>query len=221
MSLLLIIVAAGLSRAQVPAPNSLVRVGDISAENGVFAMQDGLITAYTDQTISVESGPNSKRQFLDHHGSASFEVKGESMRRVQNNIPLSFAHEFQLCDSVNQISRVVDKEILLVLAKDAKIKSTEDLSDDRILVVYTVPDNSDEAYDGYKIMVSLLKANPTQKYSIVGSDTVTKYGSLCGTQALTQNLRAILVDEPAGSSDSSVVYVYAIKPIAPPLTKPK
>jgi hypothetical protein len=221
-SVLLIMVTAAFASSQKPASNSLVRVGGISAENGEFAMQDALITAYTDQTIGVEFGPNPKRQFLGHSGSASFEVKGESMQRVQNHIPVTLAHEFQLCDSFNQIDRSnVDTTIVSALPKNAKVKSTEDLIDGRILVVYTVPDNSNDSLIGYKIMVSLLKADPAQGYSVVGSDTVTSYGFYCGIQALTKNLRTILVNEPAGSSDFSAVYIYALKPAVSPSAKPK
>lgn len=208
--ILLIIIAAAFANSQAPASSNLVRVGGISAENGVFGLQDRLITAYTDQTISVEFGSDSKRQFLHHSGSASFEVKGESMQWVQNNIPLTLAHEFQFCDSLNQvdISMRVDKEILLILPKNAKIKSTEDLSDNRTLVVYAEPDSRVI----YKISMALVQGKLAQKYTMIGNDTVSSYGNFCGTQALTQNLRAILVDEPAGSSDFSAIYIYAIKP---------
>jgi hypothetical protein len=40
---------------------------------------------------------------------------------------------------------------------------------------------------------------------------VSEYGFYCGKQVVTTDIRAILVDEPAGSSDYSAVYFFAIK----------
>jgi hypothetical protein len=139
----------------------------------------------------------------------SLRVRGETLQRTQTKIPLALAHDFQFCDAFDQIdiSRSVDKGILSILPKDAKIKSAETLGNRLTFVVYATS-NSPVAYP---IRVAMFEGDATHGFAVVGTDSVSSDGNYCGVQTIGRNYRAILVNEPAGSSDSSAVYLYLLK----------
>ncbi|MGO8757853.1 MAG: hypothetical protein ACLQG3_06985 [Terracidiphilus sp.] len=212
LSILLFVTCA---TSQKPASNGLVRLGGISAENGEFALSDELITAYSDGDVWVESGAGQRELLQYKGGPVSFEIQNGTLGRAQQNPPLTLAHEFQFCDRLDQVSLSYEKGIVAVLPEGAKVKSTEDLIDGRTFVVYTVPGR-----EHYAIMVALLRADRAQIYALLESDEVTTFGDYCGKQAMAQGIRAILVDEPAGSSDSSTVYFFALKSMTLRLPEP-
>ena len=205
---LFIIVCAALATPQAPTSNRVVRIGGISGEIGTFALSQGMITVYSDKSISVQFGTNPKRQYLEYSESVSFEVKGESMRRSQDKIPLALPRDFEFCDPLNQVNLPGERKMRLALPKNARIKTIEELSDKRTLVVYSASDN----HVAYEIRLVLLQSDTAQKYTIIGGDNVSKDGTYCGIQTMDGDHRVVLVDEPSGSSDFSAVYVYALKP---------
>ncbi len=205
----LIVALLSSATAQSTAPQRLVRIGGIAGEIGLLAFADGRISVYADKTIRIQFAPNPKWKILDHSGSASFEVSGESLRRTKDTLSLAVAKDFQFCDPLNQvdISSTVDKSVSLVLPANSKIKSKEDLRDDLTLVVYSAP-NGKVRYD---VQVALLQGT-SEKQAIVGVGTVSSDGNYCGTESLGGSYRAILIDEPRGSSDFSAAYIYEIRP---------
>ncbi|MGB0065655.1 MAG: hypothetical protein WBP85_14530 [Terracidiphilus sp.] len=206
-ALFVVLLAAWTLGAQTPKPNELVRIGSISAENGDFSILDNLITAYSDRDISVEYGTGDKRDFLTTEGGAvSFRVKGEIMQSAAENAPEGAAESFAFCDADDQVSIPVEGAIRAMLPKGAKVKETEDLDDGRLLIAYSTP-----GIEHYKLFLALLKGKPGTRYRVVGSGFVSEYGFYCGQLAITKNIRAVLVNEPSGSSDSSSVYLFAIK----------
>src|ERR1035437_7954766 len=98
-----------VSVAHKPAANQLIRIGGIAAENGEFAFSNNRITAYSHRDICVTKGVSDKCSLLTATGEpVSFEVNAQSMRKVTDNVPIAVAHEFQLCDSFDQVSRPID-----------------------------------------------------------------------------------------------------------------
>jgi len=179
----------------------------IAAENGEFAFLNDLITAYSGGNIRFVQGAGEKWNYVQIAGkSASFEVKNLSMRSVSDNVPIGIAHEFSFCDSFDQVSRPVDSAFRAVLPKGAKVKAEEDYGDGQTLVIYTVP-----VADHYLIDFTLIESTAGKGYSVVGTVPVSEYGDYCGMQAVTREIRAVMVDEPAGSSDYSAVYLFAVR----------
>ena len=195
------------SIAQTPKASRLVKIGGIAAENGEFAFLNDLITAYSGGNIRFVQGAGEKWNYVQIAGkSASFEVKNLSMRSVSDNVPIGIAHEFSFCDSFDQVSRPVDSAFRAVLPKGAKVKAEEDYGDGQTLVIYTVP-----VADHYLIDFTLIESTAGKGYSVVGTVPVSEYGDYCGMQAVTREIRAVMVDEPAGSSDYSAVYLFAVR----------
>jgi hypothetical protein len=200
-------VIIAVSRAQTPAASQLVKVGGIAAENGGFAFLNNLITAYSDGNIRVIQGAGDKWSDVQIAGkSVSYEVKNLSMKRVSDNVPIAVAHEFQFCDSFDQVSHPVDAAFRAVLPKDAKVKAVEDYGDGRTLAIYSAPGT-----DHYLIDFSLIESTPSNRYSMISTVPVSAYGDYCGMQAITREIRAVFVDEPSGSSDYSAVYLFAVQ----------
>jgi len=196
-----------VSKAQTPGASQLLRVGGIAAENGGFAFLNNLITAYSAGNIRVIQGTGERWSDVQIAGkSVSYELKDLSMKRVPDNVPIAVAHEFQFCDSFDQVSRPVDAAFRAVLPQDAKVKAVEDYGDGLTLAIYSVPSR-----DHYLIDFSLIESTASNRYSVISTVPVSEYGDYCGIQAITREMRAILVDEPSGSSDYSAVYLFAIQ----------
>ena len=148
LTALLIALAAG-ARSQVPG--DLVKLGEISAENGEFAFRSNLVTAYSDRDIFAEVGSNTRRDLLTSGGgSVSFEFKNGTMRKATDTVADAVAHEFQFCDPLDQVSIPVEDSIRAILPKGAKVKDSETLLDGRVLVAYSVPGG-----EFYRIFLSL------------------------------------------------------------------
>lgn len=206
LSIAALAIIAALS-AQTREARELIKIGGIAAENGEFAFLKNLITAYSGGNIRFIQGEGEKWNYAQIAGkSASFEVKNLSMRMVSYSVPIGMAHEFQFCDSFDQVSRPADAAFRAVLPKGAKLKAEEDYADGRTLVIYSVPGE-----DHYRLDLSLIESTAGKRYSVLGTVSVTKYGDYCGMQAITREIRAVMVDEPAGSSNYSAVYLVAIR----------
>jgi hypothetical protein len=205
-----LVASAMCASSQTPIPNHVVRIGAIAGESGVFASLNRLITMYSDGTIRAQFGVESKWQAIDHTGSVSFEVKEVNLRRSQDNVPLAVAHEFDLCDPLNQIdlSTTVDKNLALLLPKGSRIKAVEDTGHGLTLVIFATNDERVR----YETRLALIESGQGHTYSTVGKSTVSTVGNYCGMRSLGDEYRAILIDEPAGSSDFSAAYIYALKP---------
>jgi hypothetical protein len=201
--------ASLFATAQAPTPTRLLRIGGIAGESGIFASSDDQVTMYSNGDIYTWSGAGSKRQLIVVSGSISLMVKGETLQRSQTKIPLALAHDFQLCDAFDQIdiSRSIDKGISSILPKYAKIKSAETLGNGLTFVVYATADSTAT----YPIRAAMIEGDAIHGYAIVGIDSVSSDGNYCGVQTIGRNYRAILVNEPAGSSDASAVYLYLLK----------
>jgi hypothetical protein len=132
------------------------------------------------------------------------------MTQTTDKIPLAAAHEFALCDPLNQIdiSSTVDRRIISILPKNSKIKSVEVLSDRVTFAVYTEPASPTR----YGVKVMMVETTTPKSAREIGSDTVPSDGFYCGIQSLGGNLYAILLDEPSGSSDFTAAYVYSLRP---------
>jgi len=203
-----ILAIACAAPAQTSKAKVLTAIGGISAENGEFSFIGDRVTAFSDRDISVWRGADGKREFVTADGGAiAFEVRETGLVNVTGNVSSASAHEFQLCDSFDQIARWIDDDIRAALPADAKVKAREELVDERILVAYSKPGT-----DHYVLMLSLFERAPNNRYTLVGTETASQYGEYCGMQVLTAKIWAMLVDEPAGSSDSSAVYFFAIQP---------
>lgn len=187
----------------------LAKVGAVAGEAGMFASLNRLITMHSDKSVRAQYGTTGKWQFIEHSGPVSFELKGNSMVRSQDSVPLAVAHDFELCDALNQvdISSTTDKGLVSVLPKGARIKATESVSEKLTLVVYAATDNPVK----YAVHLALVQNDEDHKFSKVADDTVSVDGNYCGLQALVGGYRVILLDEPAGSSDFSAAYVYRLK----------
>jgi hypothetical protein len=206
-ALLAILTITGAMPAQAPRDKTLTAIGGISAENGEFAFIGNRVTAHSDRDIFLWRGANGKRDLITAGGgAATFEVRETGIANVSGNVSSASAHEFQLCDSFDQISRSIDNDIRAVLPADAKVKTSAELINGRILVAYSKPGT-----DHYLLMLSLFESAPNNRYTLVGTEAVSDYGDYCGMQVLTATTWAMLVDEPGGSSDFSSVYFFAIQ----------
>ena len=197
----------------MPQDSSVVhlrKVGGIAGEDGMFASLNRLITMHSDKNIRAEFGANSKWQLVDHSGPVSFELKGDSMERSEDNVPLAVAHDFEFCDALNQvdISSTIDKGLVSALPQSARVKAVESIGEKLTLLVYAIGDNPVR----YTVRVALVQYDGAHKYSILGADTVSADGNFCGMHSLVGGYRVILMDEPSGSSDFSAAYVYILKP---------
>jgi len=207
-AIIAILAITGAMPAQTPKAKALTAIGGISAENGEFAYVGNRVTAYSDKDIFLWQGANGKPDLVTARGGAiPFEVRETGLVNVTGNVSSALAHEFQLCDSFDQISRWIDEDIRAALPSDAKVKAREELIDGRILVAFSKPGT-----DHYLLMLSLFENAPNNHYKLVGTETVSEYGDYCGMQVLTAMTWAVLVDEPGGSSDFSAVYFFAIQP---------
>jgi hypothetical protein len=196
-----------VERSQAQKSNGLVKLGGIAAENGEFAILDELVTAYSAKNVRAGVGERSILKLVENdRGAVSYEIKKTGMRGVKNAVPLAMAHEFQLCDSLDQVSLPIEDGIRTLLPKGAKIKSTETLLDGRILLAYSQPGD-----EHYKLALSLVEDIASNGYAVVGNGTISDYGDYCGMQRMTTDVRAFLVDEPSGSSDFSAAYFFAVK----------
>lgn len=198
----------GTTSAQTPKAKALTTIGGISAENGEFALVGNRVTAYSDKDIFLWQGANGKPGLVTAGGgSLTFEVRESGLVNVTGNVSSASAHEFELCDSFDQISRPVDDDIRTALPAGAKVKAREEMIDGRVLVAYSKP-----GIDHYLLMLSLFESAPNNHHKLVGTETASDYGEYCGMQVLTATTWAMLVDEPSGSSDFSAVYFFAIQP---------
>jgi len=207
-AIIAILTITGATPAQTPKAKQLTAIGGISAENGEFAFIGNRVTAYSDKDIFIWQGTNSGRELVTAGGGAiPFEIRETGLVNVTGNVSSALAHEFQLCDSFDQISRWIDDDIRAALPAGLKVKAREELIDGRVLVAYSKP-----GADHYLLMLSLFESAANNRYALVGAETASEYGDYCGMQALTKGIRAVLVDAPGGSSDFSAVYFFAIQP---------
>lgn len=207
-AIIAILTIAGAMPAQTPKAKVLTAIGGISAENGEFAFIGNRVTAHSDKDIFLWQGASGKRDLVTAGGGAiPFEVRETGLVNATGNVSSALAHEFQLCDSFDQISRWIDDDIRAALPADAKVKAREELIDGRVLVAFSKP-----GADHYLLMLSLFESAPNNHYKLVGTETASDYGEYCGMQVLTARIWAMLVDEPDGSSDFSAVYFFAIPP---------
>lgn len=194
-------------RSQAPKSNDLMKLGGIAAENGEIAILNTLVTAYSSRNIRASAGKLVTFNIVGNDGRpVSYEIKTTGMQRVKDTVPAAVAHEFQLCDSLDQISMPIENGIRALLPKGAKIKSTEKLLDGRILLAYSEP--SDEHY---RLVLSLVDGTADIGHTTVGEEIISGYGDYCGMQSITKDIRAVLVNEPSGSSDFSAAYFFALR----------
>jgi hypothetical protein len=92
------------------------------------------------------------------------------------------------------------------LRPSAKIKSVLLFDPQLTAVVYTTP--GDEV--PFVIRIALVRGEPKTGYSVVDDDLATEFGTYCGARLGGPGVLYVFADEPAGSSDSSAVYVYAL-----------
>jgi hypothetical protein len=210
LAIISIVFVSMLAESQSPQSGGLTRIGGIAGENGTFGSVNRLVAMYSDVNIRVQVGNSEKWQLVDHTDSVSYEVTSNDMRRSQDNVPVAVAHDYQFCDPLNQvdISATVDKELSRALPKGAKVKAVENLGRGVFLVAFA----ASEQPVRYEIRLALLRNSTGGKFKRLDMDTVSVDGSYCGMQTLVEGYRAIFVNEPAGSSDSSAAYFYHVTP---------
>jgi hypothetical protein len=181
----------------------------ISAENGIFALSGQILSAFSSGDILLWSPENpqgnlTKKKF----GVVSLRVHDLEWEQIRNPLPMTSAHGLALCDHLNQIDiHSTDSKVQSVLPAGARVKSLLFVSDDLTLVVYSVS-GKPVTYD---IRVGLLEHKGAGEYSLLDDDLATDAGNFCGVQTGQGNHFFVFADEPAGSSDSSAVFVYGVR----------
>src|ERR1019366_8025286 len=180
LAIVSVILVSMLAKSQAPQSGGLTRIGGIAGENGEFGAVNRLVTMYSEGSIRAQVGKNQRWQTIDHTDSASFEVKGDGLRRAQDVVPAAVAHDYQFCDLLNQvdISATIDKELRSVLPKGAKVKAAENLGNGAFLVAFAASDTPVR----YDLRLVLLLSNAGGKFKLFDTDTVSVDGSYCGMQ---------------------------------------
>lgn len=195
------------ARAQSTRPVHLVKVGSIAGDSGVFAILNGLVTMYSNGSLRTQNGADA-RWNLAGPGTKylSFSINRGKMTATDDKVPLAATHGFAMCDPLNQINlaNTADEDLLRLLPKNAKIKSVDGANTPLAFVVYSTGTSTIR----YDTDVALVRHTDGGKYTLLSSAIVSHEGSYCGMEEIGADYRALLIDEPSGSSDFSVVYLF-------------
>jgi hypothetical protein len=185
----------------------------ISAENGLFAIDGHVLTAFSHGDIFLQYPPSRLGQMVDKTSdSVTIEFEQSQWRRIAKPLPLSSASDFVLCDRLNQIDiDSIDPSVPPALPTGARVKSIVEFDKGPTVVVYST---SSKAVT-YDVRVALLQKKTTGGYSLVDDDLASDYGCYCGVQVEGGRLLLVFTNEPAGSSDYVAAYAYAVVPPEP------
>jgi hypothetical protein len=187
---------------------SLVRLGGISGENGLFALNGTRVSVYSDQSVYLQTGEDRTARLADHDGPVSVEIQNGSLQRTTKHLPKGQAHWFQLCDNRDQIANGSVLGMSAFLPKGVKIKEVDKLAGPFWLVVAS----SVVGTELPKTSIYLLREDAPRNFAVVHSDTVSESGFYCGIQSLGRDTMAILVAEIAKSNNANLraIYFYQI-----------
>lgn len=193
--------------AQEASRPDLHLVIGLTGENGIVALQDGTVSMFSDKNIGIVSANDRKIKFVDNTtGVVSLGFNDSHWEQAKTHLNLAAASEPGMCDRLNQINLAsVNKAISTALPKGARIKAVKKW-DKFVYVIYSIS-NIPIKYD---IQIALMKLTKEGRFTVINSDTVTKFGAFCGVRDAGSNNLFLLVDQPTGSSDYLAVYVYAI-----------
>ncbi len=188
---------------------SLIRLGGISGENGLFALEGARVSVYSDQSVYLQSGEDRTPRLVDHDGPVSVEIQNGNLQRVTTHLPKGQAHWFPLCDGGDQIATWGVVGMSAVLPKGLKIKQVDKVAGNFWLVLAS----SVVGTELLRMSIYLLREDASHQFAVVQSDTVSESGFYCGTQFLGRDTIAILVAEIAKSNNANIcaIYFYQIK----------
>lgn len=202
--------AANSAVGQISTIEPVVRLGAISGENGEFGFSDRLITVYSRGDISVQLGDSVSEKMLRWKGHFSFQVVRNALRPSTRSVPLASSDQFAFCDPFNQVdlSARLDHDLRSLLPRNAEVKTVDEMGSGRIIVVYALGGTT----VAYSTWIAVFQPDRNSRESLSRAMLVSRDGNYCGMRSLGPRYRAILIDEPSGSSDFSVVYVFALRP---------
>jgi hypothetical protein len=202
----LLVVAATALPAQVVGVR-LQKVLGISAENGMVATDRNTLSVFANGNLRVLDGATGRWTFRWDTETLTVKVDGPRWQELPSPLPIGSATGFGLCDPLNQIDQGSGyPRLRSALRPSAKIKSVLLFDPQLTAVVYTTP--GDEV--PFVIRIALVRGEPKTGYSVVDDDLATEFGTYCGARLGGPGVLYVFADEPAGSSDSSAVYVYAL-----------
>ncbi len=202
-----VIAGAAIGTAVAAGPDaSFKRVFAINAESGIVAIEGTVISMFSPGDISIESSQRGDWELVSTQGgSVSVRIKGGVAKFVRPGIPLSRAHEFSLCDQLNQIDLKAADPTLTAALKAVRLKQVINLTETLLLAVYS---NSGDGAP-YDIRIALVREPRPLVYSVIATDTVTEdAGAFCGVQLGRNGVFVVQSDEPSASNDFRAAYVY-------------
>lgn len=179
----------------------------IGAENGSFAISQATLAAYSDRDIRVRRGSDTKWELIQSTNpknkpvSFTFDKGAWSLANKPRSADLT---EDWFCDPLNQVD-ITEREDVSALPANTKPKQV--FTFDRYTVVIYASSNSKV---NYEIRIAVLQKDGEDDWKLSSSQLVSDQGYYCGAVQITRNQFAVIIDEPAGSSDYSAVYVYQI-----------
>jgi hypothetical protein len=207
MTVLLVAAACACLDAQDPEIR-LQKLLGISAENGIVAVDHSTLSVFASGNLRIQEPATREWTFLSQKpATITIKVDGTRWQELPNPLPGAAAESFALCDPLNQIDQSSSApQLRSVLRSGAKIKSVVFIDPELTVVVYST--SRDRVT--YDVRVALVRGGLKRGYSLVDDDVATEVGTFCGVQQSTPGVLYVFADEVAGSSDSSVVYVYAL-----------
>ncbi len=202
-----LVVTASALHAQV-AGVRLQKLLGISAENGSVAIDHNTLSVFASGNLRTQDPATGKWTFQwKKPQTITIKVDGTRWQELPGPLPGAGGAEFALCDPLNQIDQSPGyPRLRSALRSGAKIKSLVLINAELTLVVYSITNDSVR----YDVRVALIREDLKGGYSLIDDDLATDVGNFCGVRQSGSGVLYVLADEPAGSSDSSAVYVYAL-----------
>jgi hypothetical protein len=188
-----------VARAATPAssPATALRQADaFVGENASFAIQGNVVTMF--------SGPNGRLDAVE------IRCEGDKCMRSQAKLRPEDAKLPLICDQLDQIDvGSLHPKIRAVLPKGSKLKDVLMQVDGTTIAIYTIFPNPNRT----DVRVALLKDNPSKR--LPSAELVQTYianysdaAFYCGATFGDKDHVFVLVNEPAGSSDSIGLAIY-------------
>jgi len=167
-----------------------------------------MISIFSDQSVWLEDANEGRGKLQQRiSGAVSVSIKGSRWERVSRNLDASEAYVPALCDPLNQLDvGSTHSKLASALPKGARLKAVREAHGWAITVYSTSADPV-----RYDVQVALLRAAKSEDYSLIQTDTATRWGTFCGVQDVDANHYYVFTDEPSGSSDFLGLYVYSIE----------
>ena len=208
--ILAILLAAMCSGANVPQATKpdLRRVVGLSAEYGKVAFQGDTLSMFSNGDIVIRGRSGDQWTMGENKNwhAVSLRIRGLEWERTDKDLDTSIASRPGLCDPFDQIDLPpAQGKLRSALPKGSKVKLVQEFRDYSLVVFST-----STGAQFYEVRIALLYPKSIDDYQLIRSDIATEDGIFCGMQAMDRDHSIVLTDEPAGSSDSLGVYVYAV-----------